>query len=136
MAKVKGPLMSLEATGQFGGELVFRRSGRGVTAYQKPAAPAAAPSAAQTAVRDEYRAIHQDWLALSDAQREDYRQQGRVVGLPGWNVYFTERKAKAEPPCEGGYDPPDLSEPVVLTAGYSAPALSVAVVVKPCRQPN
>jgi hypothetical protein len=136
MAKVKGPLMSLEAAGQFGGELVFRRTGRGVAVYQKPARPDVAPSAAQRTVREEYRAIHQDWSALSEAQREGYRQQGRAVGLPGWNVYFMERKAKAEPPCEGGYDPPDLSEPVVLTAGYSAPALSVAVVVKPCRQPN
>ena len=94
MAKVRGPLLSVDAAGQVGGALCFRHHAGGVHVLPV-AAPGSRtkglkPSAAQLAQRARYRAANGAWRALSPAERAAWQARARAGRRPqsGWNLYL------------------------------------------------
>lgn len=92
MARVRGPLHSLDARGNWGrGALQFRGGNGGVHAY-RPAPPGSVNQApatlAQMDVRDRYREALENWRALDDRERAHWEAQGAPEGLTGWNLYL------------------------------------------------
>ncbi|MDG4594212.1 MAG: hypothetical protein P9F75_00710 [Candidatus Contendobacter sp.] len=94
MAKTKGPLMSVEAAGNWGkGKLQFRKGKNGVHAYrpadprtvnQRPASPA------QAAHRAQYASIQSAWRQIGPEERAAHNQAAAASGDPlsGWNWFF------------------------------------------------
>lgn len=93
MARVKGPLLSIEAHGHLGSRLLFRSGKKAAHAYlpadpttinQRPATPA------QAAVRNAYRDLLNGWQSLSETDRHLWRAlaltEPRAVN--GWNLYL------------------------------------------------
>lgn len=99
MAKITGPLMSLDARGNWSkGALQFRGGLRATHAY-RPAPPGKVnqkeASAAQASNRQLYRRAMEEWKALDDASRADWNERAEPLGLSGWNLFFREN-ASAE----------------------------------------
>lgn len=92
MAKVKGPLMSMEAHGTYGGQVRFRRGPGGVHVYTGGEPHSKGPkrvSAAQQAQRDSYRAAVAQWRELSESARLLWSQRGRVAGLTAYSAFLS-----------------------------------------------
>ena len=94
MARVRGPLLSVDAAGQVGGALCFRHHAGGVHVLPV-AAPGSRtkglkPSAAQLAQRARYRAANAAWRALSPAERTEWQARAKAGRRPqsGWNLYL------------------------------------------------
>jgi hypothetical protein len=93
MAKVNGPLMSLDARGNYAGKVQFRGGLKGTHAY-RPAPPGrvnqAPATEAQQTIRDAYHAVLLDWRALTPEQRGDWEALAVMQGHPmsGWNLYL------------------------------------------------
>jgi len=97
MAKVRGPLMSMDASGQVGDDHQFRANRYGTHAYlprDRRKQNQQAPSAAQTAVRSDYAQAHAAWLALSQGERDAWNAQANTKArqVNGWNLFFTAWK--------------------------------------------
>lgn len=113
MAKVSGPLHSLDARGNLGGQVQYRGGRRGTHAY-RPANPATlnqkAPSEAQTATRDAYRRALGLWRALAPSERQGYDDRATAGGeaLSGWNLFLRERMS---------IDPPTLVQDALIFGG-------------------
>lgn len=99
MAKVKGPLLSLEANGAFAKTLIFitGKQGRHVTLYHKPSG---LPSSSQLLNRAKYRAALDAWLALSLEEKQIWNNNAFSLGLTGMN-YFISLNINAEPITTG-----------------------------------
>lgn len=94
MARTKGPLMSLQAAGNWGkGALQFRQGRDGTHAYrpadprtvnQRPASPA------QAAHRARYTQIKSAWRQVTTEERAAHEHAARASGqaLSGWNYYL------------------------------------------------
>lgn len=92
MARIIGPLLSLDARGNWGqGALQFRGGLRATHAY-RPAPPGAinqAPATtAQNLIRQRYRAAIEDWRALDPGERDDWNASAEAQGLSGWNLFL------------------------------------------------
>ena len=94
MAKVRGPLLSVDAAGQVGGALCFRHHAGGVHVLPV-AAPGSRtkglkPSTAQLAQRARYRAANAAWRALSPEERAAWQARAKAGRRPqsGWNLYL------------------------------------------------
>lgn len=103
MAKITGPLMSLDARGNWSkGALQFRGGLRATHAY-RPAPPGKvnqkAASAAQASTRENYRNTLESWKSLDDAARADWNERAEPLGLSGWNLFFRET-GSAEPSAQ------------------------------------
>ncbi len=95
MAKIRGPLHSLEAHGNLnGGMLQFRGAGASAHAY-RPRAPrrqnqlAATP--AQSNQRARFARARAAWTLLDNAARAEWRVKERPYRLTGWNLYLSIR---------------------------------------------
>ncbi len=105
MAKPKGPLMSLAASGQIGKKLIFsqRKSGQIVRSYHKPTG---APSESQIAQREIMATCVAGWQSLTDEQKAVYNTQAEALNsqgkgpLTGYNLYI--RTCLLNPPA--GYE--------------------------------
>lgn len=103
MAKVRGPLHSLDARGNWGlGALQFRGGNGGLHAY-RPAPPGsvnqAPPTAAQAAIRAQYREALESWRGLDDLERAHWDAQGAAREITGWNLYLkTWMETRVIPP--------------------------------------
>jgi hypothetical protein len=93
MAKVSGPLMSVQAHGSLG--LVRFRRGRGgrVEVYHDGAPGSrnrTAPTARQAVVRARYSAIRASWGSLDPGERESWNAQAAAApgAVSGWNLYL------------------------------------------------
>ena len=94
MARVRGPLLSVDADGQVGGTLCFRHHAGGV--HVLPVAGPGSrtkglqPSAAQLAQRARYRAANTAWRALRPEERAAWQAQakGSRQNVSGWNLYL------------------------------------------------
>ncbi len=94
MARTKGPLMSIQAAGNWGkGALQFRQGKRGTHAY-RPADPRTVnqqpASQAQANHRARYARIKSAWRQLTPAERAAHDQAAATTGkaLSGWNYYL------------------------------------------------
>ena len=100
MARVRGPLLSVDAAGQVGGGICFRHGTAGV--HVLPVAPpgsrtkALKPSAAQRAQRASYRAANVAWRALSLEERAAWEFLAKASGrdVSGWNLFLRAWMAK------------------------------------------
>lgn len=95
MAKLTGPLMSLDAHGNYAKQMTFRRGRNGTHVYRcidprlQNQAP---PTEAQQAVRTAYASLLTEWQALTTPEREDWTEIGYQQDPPisGWNAYVQE----------------------------------------------
>jgi len=86
MAKVKGPLFSVDAWGNFGGVLVYqrRRGEATVYPYTVPVNPNTLP---QQGVRTSFAAATSDWNALPPASKAWWWYKAQGARLSGYNMY-------------------------------------------------
>jgi hypothetical protein len=98
MAKVSGPLMSMEAAGSFG-KVRFRRGRGGRVVVYHDGAPGSVsrvgPSTKQQAVRSRYQEILASWRALTPIERQSWNDQAAQDERPvsGWNLYLAQNMA-------------------------------------------
>ena len=138
MAKITGPLLSIDAAGNFAsGAMQFRGGLRGTHAY-RPKSPKAVnqtpPTEKQTRVRSAYRAILDEWRSLDEATKSELDADAIRSGEPmtGWNLYFKSRIAAVlnapDLPAPDTYTPPaagNIAFPGttgIADAGYTPPA--------------
>jgi len=97
MAKLKGPLLSLEARGSLGPGLTYseRKSGSQVRIQQKQVIPK--PSFASTDNQSLYRLIIARWNSFTKEQRDLYNEEVKTENLQisGWNLFV--KKAMLDP---------------------------------------
>jgi hypothetical protein len=129
MARVKGPLFSLDARGNVArGALQFRGGLRGTHAYRPtpPDACGEGPSAAQRLHRARYAEAAAAWRALEETTRALWSAAARRHGVTAWNAYLAGWMLGTGPgPGPGGpYVPPPLTHAVRLMGGYTPPLLS------------
>ena len=100
MARVRGPLLSVDAAGQVGGGICFRHGTAGVHVLPVAApgsrSKALKPSAAQRAQRARYRAANVAWRALSPEERAAWESLAKASGrnVSGWNLFLRAWMAK------------------------------------------
>ncbi len=92
MARTKGPLFSLAATGNWGkGTIQFRGGKHGTHAY-RPADPTtvnqAQATTAQAATREKYRIAQAAWQAISIEERQAHDAAATTQGMSGWNLFM------------------------------------------------
>jgi len=90
MAKVKFPLLSMEARGELGRAMIFQQQSIGGAIVKRFTLPRVGQAASQLAQRQRYRAALDGWNALSDGQKTTYRQRARPLHLLGINLYLHE----------------------------------------------
>ena len=90
MAKVKMPLLSMEARGELGKSMIYQEQKYGGSVVKKFAIPRVGQAASQLEQRARYRAALDGWNALSEAAKESYRRRARLVHLLGINLYLRE----------------------------------------------
>lgn len=103
MARTRGPLMSVAASGNVAGVMQFRQNRYGGHAYRPPAPRSknqAPPSPAQAAIRVVYAEALADWRALPQAARDRWNVQAAAHprAVSGWNLYAAHAiKARNQP---------------------------------------
>ena len=94
MAKVKGPLMSLDASGTLAGDTRLRHM-RGHVLMYRGGEPGSvrrkAPSASQAEVRAKFAEARARWWALTGEQREAWQVHAHELGagLTAWNCFLS-----------------------------------------------
>ena len=105
MARVNGPLFSIDARGNIAkGTLQFRTDNWGTHAY-KPQDPAEQnqqePSAAQSIQRARFAEVRDSWAALGFEGRAYYNLLAAAIGkMNGWNLYLSLCLAKSIYPVD------------------------------------
>lgn len=86
MAKVVNPLMSISATGQLGGTIIFAGLGKGSRAYKlKP------PKGTGNPVRKtHYSNGCAAWKALTNEQKNSFVEAAKPLKLTGFNLYMRD----------------------------------------------
>lgn len=93
MARVTGPLHSIDARGNFAGQFQFRGGKKGVHVY-RPMDPREVnqrePSPAQANIRQVYRDAVANWQAIGPAYQQSYNEQALAEGatISGWNLFL------------------------------------------------
>lgn len=117
MARVKGPVYSADATGNFAGGLIQFRHHRGGLHVYRPTDPSRqnqkSPSSAQQAIRQRYREALAAWRGLSESARSDWNARGATMALSGWNLFLSKFQ---------GAVPQNLRPTAVIDAIAPAPA--------------
>lgn len=115
MAKTTGPLISIDARGNFaGGAIQFRGGLKGTHAY-RPKAPKtvnqAPPTQKQTKVRNAYAEILAEWRTLSEQDKIEWDVLAAESGRPvtGWNLFVQSRMPAV-------LSEPELPDPNTYTA--------------------
>lgn len=92
MAKITGPLMSVDARGNWGSGTLQCRGGLHGTHIYRPAPPnsinQAPATAAQASVRARYAVALSAWRQLSTEERQTHNAEAQPLGLSGWNLYL------------------------------------------------
>jgi len=104
MAKVKQPLLSLDARRKLGDDIVFKRQGRTAIVETRPI-PADARSFGQLSWRHMFQKVVALWHALSAAEKEDWESLGRKRHMTGY-AWFVSQALRPNPgiylPLQGG----------------------------------
>ena len=94
MAKVKGPLFSLSASGTYLRKFVFRTTTKGTHVAQRPATlPTRSP--AQDTHAQKIADMAASWRAMSGASKAAWGACGLTFGLTGYALYWREWIAQA-----------------------------------------
>lgn len=93
MARVKGPLFSLSATGEFKG-MEFR-TGSGSTVVAAPKVVQAPRRPAQLAQQAAFQTAVQAWKALDANGQQAWRTAAQNTGLSGYQLYISEYMTQA-----------------------------------------
>mgnify|MGYP000739976771 CR=1 FL=1 len=88
MAKVTRPLLSLSASGAFAHSLIFQGTGARST-VKKWASPAQPRPISVTTRRTHYRNTATAWNALSEQDKEAWRQAAKPRHITGYNAYLS-----------------------------------------------
>ncbi|GAI27174.1 unnamed protein product, partial [marine sediment metagenome] len=104
MAKLKKPLLSLQAIGSLAKSISFRRSRSKNIAGKKPEVPDA-KTLAQLSWRHMYQKAVALWHALSDAEKQEWESLARPKHMTGF-AWFVSQALKPNPglylPLQGG----------------------------------
>jgi hypothetical protein len=99
MAKVKGPLHSLEAEGMLADVLVFR-GGPGPTRVSKPGRSSKRfrrqGSPAQRVQRAAYQSAVRAWRDLGEAERAAWQSTARRTAVTGYNLFLSAALGQAD----------------------------------------
>lgn len=88
MAKVKGPLFSLAATGEFRG-MEFR-TGNGETTVAAPREITAPRRPAQVAQSNRFKIATSAWRELDTAEKDLWKTSAAPLSISGYNLYVSE----------------------------------------------
>lgn len=89
MAKVKGPLFSVAASGKFNGVMEFR-AGATQTTVHGPRAKGGPRSAAQLAQSLRFGNAVAAWKALDEAGKAAWKTAGAAAGMTGYQLFISE----------------------------------------------
>lgn len=89
MAKLRGPLMSISATGSIASLLTYRATRTG-SVVQRPPIPRAPPTFPQTSERARCAATAANWRTLDAAARAPWDALATARGSSPWITFFTE----------------------------------------------
>jgi hypothetical protein len=118
MAKVKGPLMSLEARGSLANKITFRNStGRNIVSLKSQ--PTGSPSSAQTTQRALYADGVVYWNALPEPDKQAWADIGRSNGISGYSAFMSDWLLGGGPPplAPTTWNPADKSAYNTLSNG-------------------
>lgn len=87
MAVVKGPLMSMDASGSVGKVLVFSKW-RGINYVRRHSIPANPKTAAQVSFRSMFTFLSQIWAGLTVANKATWDVRAASFNLPTFNVFM------------------------------------------------
>lgn len=89
MAKIRGPLCSVGASGTIGATVTFRQL-RGQSVAQKPPVPTGPASNQQLQERQRLRDARNGWNSLDPLDQSDWADYAATIGASPWLAYSTE----------------------------------------------
>lgn len=92
MARVNGPLFSMEATGKMG-ELVFA-TWRGINTVRRLVVPSNPNTQGQVAVRAMFKFLSKAWGQLSQAEQDSWSAAAASDNLPYFNAFMRNNQQK------------------------------------------
>lgn len=97
MVRIKGPLLGTHAAGTLASTLIYRRGGRGHTAYPyfKPLQPG---TDAQAAHQTLFSAAAATWSSYTDDQKDAWNAAAAKKKITPYNAYLSVALRQAEPP--------------------------------------
>lgn len=122
MAKVTGPLMSMDASGTLGGAIVFSKW-KGIPVVRQWVKPANPNTAGQQAVRAVFQKATQLYKALSGADVAAWARRAAGLKMSGYNLLVKVYSAVAMLPTDMGLIS-DVSS-TVIAAGSSTISFTV-----------
>jgi hypothetical protein len=101
MAVVKGPLMSLGASGTYGGTLVFSRYPKSSTVRRKRVARAPYDPATETQLFNRYffKNCVAIWQQLETEVKQELDTLGQAVAYSGFNFFIKEYRDRRPTEC-------------------------------------
>jgi len=90
MAKVKGPLFSVQSSGKLGKSIIYRncRGTSFVTGYHKPTGK---KQSRQHVMREAMRVARQLWRDLPEETKQHFNVEAQIkCQLPGYNLYIQQ----------------------------------------------
>jgi hypothetical protein len=101
MAKVTAPLLSIDATGTYGGALVFaKHTGRQTVRRKRVAiAPPDPKTPTQLFNRDYFKNIVAIWKALGSTEKSNLDILGNSVAYSGFNWFVKEYRLRRPTEC-------------------------------------
>jgi hypothetical protein len=102
MARVSGPMMSVDASGKFGGSMVFAKW-KGRNYVRQLVTPGNPKSAKQSGVRAMMGFLANAWAALTAGIKDDYDAIATSRSISAFNAYVSENLARwqlSKPPAQ------------------------------------
>jgi len=138
MAKVSGPLMSVDASGKFGGSMVFSKW-KGRNYVRKLVIPNNPKDPKQVGVRTMLTFLAKAWAAIKVTEGPDYQDLADAGQISTYNAYVgvnLDRWQENKGPSQS-YPPADASSPCAITsAPLTGHADYVTAVVTPATNAN
>ena len=138
MAIVNGPLMSVDASGKFGGSMVFSKW-KGRNYARKLITPSNPKSAKQLGVRAMMGFLANAWKALTAGIKDDYDAAAAARSISAFNVFVSENLARWQldkTPAQA-FPALDASTPcLITTATLTGHAGFATAVVTPAANAN
>ena len=132
MVKVLGPAMSMEASGQLGGVLVFSRwKGRPYArSLVKPSNP---KTPAQVGIRAMLRFLSQAWTDLSDPNQSSFDDLAKNTNISPFNAYiaYNVRRWRENRNPTQDYPAAEASTPLTITMALNGGQRNVLVSLTP-----
>jgi len=93
MVRLKGPMMSLDASGTLAKTLVFSKW-KGINYARRPAIPANPKSGGPLSVRAMMQFRSQYWTSLSVSEKADWETRAAVTNISPFNAYISYNMAR------------------------------------------